>query len=449
MNATALVIRHAIFPLWTLKNRSARLKYLAQLERSQYWSRERLLEHQWSSFRRLVAHAFETCPFYRRSFERAGITPDDLRSPEDVAKVPMITKEDIQAHREEMVSSRYRREALIRDMTGGSTGSPMQFYYDADRRDSREAAAMRHDRWAGWDLGERRAILWGAPQDTRIDAGLKSRLRERLIERRLILDAASLDEEAMSRFARELLRYRPGTLLAYANTLGLFARYLRDQGIEAIRPRGIISSAEVLTPENRQLVEEVFSCRVFDRYGSREFGLIASECEAHCGMHVNAENLLVEAVVDGTPRVDEDGEIVVTDLRNYAMPMIRYRIRDVGRITGRVCECGRGLPLMELSGGRVTDFLTATDGRKVSGIVVATYVITNIPGIRQVQFVQDTPGAVTINLVRGGEWSAETQRELISRARRYLGEDMQFELSFRDRIPAEKSGKYRFCISTL
>ena len=129
--------------------------------------------------------------------------------------------------------------------------------------------------------------------------------------------------------------------------------------------------------------------------------------------------------------------------------MIRYRIRDVGRIMGRTCSCGRGLPLMELSGGRVTDFLTATDGRKVSGIVVATYVITNIPGIRQVQFVQNEPRSVTINLVKGADWSPATERDLIAKARGYLGEDMQFQLSFRDSIPHEKSGKYRFCISTL
>src|SRR4029077_8403140 len=117
--------------------------------------------------------------------------------------------------------------------------------------------------------------------------------------------------------------------------------------------------------------------------------VIASECATHEGMHINAENLLVEVVSGERSCSDEDGEIVITDLSNFAMPMIRYRIRDVGRIKQASCSCLRGLPLMELSAGRVTDFLVATSGTKVSGIVIATYVITNIPGIRQMQFIQN------------------------------------------------------------
>src|SRR5262249_51893036 len=149
---------------------------------------------------------------------------------------------------------------------------------------------------------------------------LKDRIRTWIQERRLILDASALSEAAMAGFARALISYQPAVLLAYANTLGLFARYVQAEKIEGIRPQGIICSAEVLTKENRQLIENVFGCPVFNRYGSREFAMIASECEAHEGLHINAENLLVEVVSDGRSCSDEDGEIVITDLRNFAMP---------------------------------------------------------------------------------------------------------------------------------
>lgn len=449
MDLASLAIKYVLYPLWAVKNGSSRLHNLMQLERSQYWSRDALLDQQWRLFKAIVVHAYESCPYYHEKYQTSGFLPDELRSPEDIGSVPTITKEEIQEHQNKMVSTKYPVESLIGDMTGGSTGSPMKFYYDKTRLDSRVGATLRHNRWAGWDLGDRAAILWGAPQDTRISGKLKERIRTWIQERRLILDASSLDDAAMASFARELARYQPSILQAYSNTLGLFARYVQAEGIVNIRPRGIVCSAEVLTEENRRLIEDTFGCPVFNRYGCREFAVIASECEAHEGMHINAENLLVEALADDRSCVDEDGEIVITDLRNFAMPMIRYRIRDVGRIKTASCRCGRGLPLMDLSGGRVTDFLLATNGSKVSGIVVATYVITNIPGIRQVQFVQNEAGTVIVNLVKGPEWSVSALDELSVRARRYLGEDMRLRVEFQDRISLEKSGKYRFSISNL
>jgi phenylacetate-CoA ligase len=324
----------------------------------------------------------------------------------------------------------------------------MVFYYDEDRLDSRVAAAIRHNRWAGWDIGSRAAILWGAPRDMQSSRKLWPRLRNWILDRSMILDASALDDAAMDKFARELQRYRPTVLLAYANTLGLFARYVEANGITGIRPHGIVCSAEVLTDENRKLIEKVFGCPVYNRYGSREFSVIASECEAHRGMHINAENLLVEVLEDEKDAA-APGEIVVTDLRNRAMPLIRYRTRDVGRMLEGVCSCGRGLPLLDLAGGRVTDFLVATNGRKVSGIVIATYVITNIPGVRQVQFRQDEPKALLVNLVKGPAWSDEAQRQLFGKLREFLGADMELRIEFKEEIPREVSGKYRFSISTV
>jgi len=449
VDPSALLIRHVLYPLWALKNGSSRLRYLADLEKSQYWSASRLIDQQWAFFKTMVAHAYETCPYYRQKFRKAGISPGDLHSRADIDGIPTIAKEEIQEHWNEMVSTKYSAESLIRDMTGGSTGSPVQFYYDKDRLDSRVGAILRHNRWAGWEIGDRAAILWGAPQDTKVSGKLRDRIRTWIHERRLILDASALSEAVMADFARELIRYRPTVLQAYSNTLGLFARYVQAQKIEGIRPRGIVCSAEVLTEDNRRLIEETFGCAVYNRYGCREFAVIASECDAHQGLHINAENLLVEVVQNGRSCRGEDGEIVVTDLRNFAMPMIRYRIRDMGRIKEKSCACLRGLPLMELSGGRVTDFLTATDGSKVSGIVVATYVITNLAGIRQMQFVQNERGSVTINVVKGHEWSSQTLIDLTARVHKYLGNDMRLQLIFRDNIPLERSGKYRFSISTL
>src|SRR5262249_23711189 len=148
-DALALAIRHAIFPAWVVKNRSARLRYLHNLQRSQFWTPQRLRETQWSAFQRLLSHAVATTPFYREKFRRAGLSVQDLRSPEDLASVPTVTKEEIQESGESMLSEAFRKETLLPDMTGGSTGSPLRFFYETDCRDAREASALRHDSWAG------------------------------------------------------------------------------------------------------------------------------------------------------------------------------------------------------------------------------------------------------------------------------------------------------------
>jgi phenylacetate-coenzyme A ligase PaaK-like adenylate-forming protein len=131
------------------------------------------------------------------------------------------------------------------------------------------------------------------------------------------------------------------------------------------------------------------------------------------------------------------------------MPMIRYRTRDIGALQKSACDCGRGLPLLELEGGRTTDFLTAVGGQKVSGIVLATYAITNLPGIRQVQFVQERLDCVRARVVRADEWSDQSSRVLTERLRSFLGAAMTVHVEFAEDIPLEASGKYRFSISTL
>jgi phenylacetate-CoA ligase len=131
------------------------------------------------------------------------------------------------------------------------------------------------------------------------------------------------------------------------------------------------------------------------------------------------------------------------------MPMIRYRTRDAGALLPGVCDCGRGLPLLNLTGGRVTEFLTALGGQKVSGIVLATYAVTSIPGVRQIQFVQDRAERVRARVVRRAEWSADSAMTLVGKVRGFLGDAMTVDIEFVDEIPLEASGKYRFSISTL
>lgn len=446
MDPVAALNRRVLFPAWVLKNRSTRLQYVRQFEATQFLSRDELQALRWRQFRQLLDHANARCPFYRRKFAAIGLEPGDIGDADAVRHLPMTTKQEIQEFQDELIADDADRSRLVRDMTGGSTGAPMVFFYDRDRLDSRAAATIRHNRWTGWDIGEKMAVLWGAARDVGTAPSLKIRVRDWIIDRRVLLDASAIDDARMERFLAELRRSRARFVLGYANTLALFARFLRARGLPPPPSKAVISSAELLTSEDRRVIEDTFGCRVFNRYGSREFAVIASECEAHDGMHINAESLWIE-----TERLESAGapEIVVTDLRNFDMPLIRYRTMDSGHLRDSYCPCGRTLPLLDLAGGRVTDFLQRRDGTRVSGIVLATYAITNLPGVAQIQFVQTAPESVTVKVVRGLEWRETTAEGLLQRVREYLGHDMPIELAFVNEIPREASGKFRFSISAL
>ncbi|MEW5733685.1 MAG: AMP-binding protein [Thermodesulfobacteriota bacterium] len=443
----ALLHRNVIHPLWTAKDGDYPYRHLRLLEKSQYARRESLDALRLARLRALVSHAFEKCPYYRKSFADAGVGPADIKTLADIARFPRIAKRDIQEHREEMRRSDRSPEQLILNRTGGSTGEPLLFYLDAERMRSRKAATIRHDRWAGKDVFTLYASVWGHAGK---QEGLKTALVDRYVRRFFYLDASAVNDASLAAFMDQVRRLAPEVFLGYANALLLLARHLESAGITDFpRPRAVISSAEVLTPESRATISRVLGCPVFDRYGCRETSVIASECPAHDGLHINEENLLVEVLdANGKPAPPgRPGEIVITDLMNLAMPLIRYRIRDMGELLPGPCPCGRTLSRMKISGGRVTDFLRLPDGRMVSGASLTINLVANIPGVRQAQILQPDPDRVVLRLVRGEEFSDATVQKIKSEARKLLGESAAIGLDFVDRIEPLASGKHPFSIS--
>lgn len=442
--------RHVAYPLALGKRGDwSQLAYIREFERTQYLSPAAIRDLQWERLRALLAHAYQRCSFYRDRFDAAGVHPRDLRDPGDLVGLPPLEKREIQTHRDRLVAEGWPRDDLIVNQTGGSTGSPISFYLSQDRKRSRAAGTVRHNRWAGWDVGDKVACIWGAPRD-RPAAGWRTRLRNALLERQLFLDTGHVTEEKLAAFHDALKRFRPQVILAYARSAELFARYIRARGLTAYQPRSIVTSAEVLEPAGRALLEEVFGCPVFNRYGCREVSVVASECSAHRGLHTMAEGLLVEVVrADGTPAAHgELGSILVTDLLNYAMPLIRYRIGDLGSWDPGECPCGRGLPRLRSVAGRVTDFLIGGDGRMVSGVFLATYVVAQRPSLGQVQIVQDEPGRSLFRIKPGPGFRADADLEYLTAAtREHLGPDMVIDHEIVTELAAEPSGKFLFCRS--
>jgi phenylacetate-CoA ligase len=260
-----------------------------------------------------------------------------------------------------------------------------------------------------------------------------------------------MSRQTMEKFIQELRSFQPRTILAYANAMHLFAQYCKESGVSDIRPKSIITTAEVLHEHQRTEIEEVFGCRVFNRYGCREVSVIASECEEHDGMHINADALYFEIIKDDSRPANpgETGDIIITDLYNFGMPFIRYKIEDMGVMTDRKCSCGRGLPLMEMVAGRVTDFLVTPDGTRVSGAALTIYIIANTAGVRQAQFIQNEEKLIILKIVRGNDFNNDSTEFLYQKFHEFFGFNMKVEIQFVDNIPKEASGKYRFSICNL
>lgn len=444
-------LRRRVFePLSVWRSGSPKLRYWKELEKSQYLPAEELRSIQWGRLKEFLRVVYERNDFYRKRFQSVGATPEDIRSASDLKILPILTKKELRENLPGMITEGYRLDRLWKFKTGGSTGKPLDLYVTEEFSELRNACARRHDRWSGWEVGEPVGALWGnvhGPQ------GIRETLKWHLLDPYVFFDTMHMDAEAIKRFAREWKKVRPTLLFGHAHSIYLLSRYIEELSIDEIRPRGIISTSMMLLPHERKHIEKTFGNIVFDRYGCEEVGLIGSECEAHDGMHMNVENLVIEFEDGPSTGVDptsepQPAEIIVTDLMNLAMPLIRYAVEDMGICRDRMCRCGRGLPLMDGVVGRVADFLIKEDGTQVAGISLIENTLTKYSGLDQMQIVQEEISRFRILLVAGAGYREETGMDLVRYFQSIFGE-VKIDLEFVQSIPRERNGKYRFSICNV
>lgn len=440
--------KHVFFPLREIKDGAHRAKYLRELSSSQWLDAETLRQRQWERVREMVGYAFKHCPYYQDRFAGAGLNATTLREWRDFRRLPILTKMDIRKNGERLLSREFRQEDLVEAKTGGSTGVALKLYFDKQCQEMRNAAAMRSDQWAGWGIGMQVAAIWGNPP---VADTLKKKLRSLLLERTIYLDTMEINEDSVRRFVYDWQRTRPRVIFGHSHSIYILAMYLQRLGIEHLRPQGIISTSMMLLEPERRLIEDVFRCRVTNRYGCEEVSLIACECERHEGLHLNMDHVVVEFLrEDGTEAAPgEEANIIVTDLVNRGMPLIRYRVGDMGVPSDRICPCGRGLPLMERVTGRQADFLKRPDGSLVAGVSLVERTLTAILGIEQMQLVQDELHHVCAKVVRDSHFSEVSELKLRNELQTVFGEDVAIEIQYVPALGQTRLGKYRFAICNV
>ncbi len=431
-------------PLDAWRTGSQHLRYLKELEQTQYDPTEVIRHRQWIRVRQLIQHAYDTVPYYRRIMDSRGLHPSDIRSLSDLSLLPILTKQNIRDHETELLSSAFSKDRLTLKRTSGSTGVPLSIRVNRQAIEWKTACTLRSDMWSGYRRGGRVAKVWGNPEY--LHHGWKGKLRNWLLDRAIYLDTLHVDDARMQAFTNQLRAAPPSLLFGHAHSLYLYACYLRRTKQECIRPDGIISTAMLLHRHERQVIEEVFGRPVTDRYGCEETSLIASACEVHHGLHLNADSVYAELRpgLDGT-----SGQLLLTDLTNMAMPLIRYQVGDVVLGSERTCSCGRGLPMIESIQGREADYVLTPSRRLISGISLTENFALKITGAAQVQIVQEKIDFLRVRLVRDERFNAQSHRQIRELVQATFGDEMAYEVEFVDRIPQERSGKYRFCISPI
>ncbi len=439
------------FHHWMI-SRTASL-YYDELKQSQWLSPEKIKEYQEIKLQKLINHSYYHVGYYRELFDELGLKPSDIKTIEDLQKLPLLNKAIVRSNLHfDLMSDNHNKKNVLKVSTSGSTGEPFVCYADKHQLEIRWASTLRSQEWSGYRFGDKQARLWHQT----IGMTTLQVIREKIdafFNRRMFIPAYEMNKRNLEGFINQLKQNKPVLIDGYAESFNFLAHYIENYGLEGVKPKAIMSSAQLLPPQSRKIMEKQFGCGVFDKYGSREFSGIAYECDAHDGHHVVAESYIVEILKDGKPaKPGETGEVVITDLNNYCMPFIRYRIGDlaVAVDNSKACSCGRGLPKIGDIEGRVQAIIMTNNGSYIPGTFFAHFFKDYDYIVRQYQVVQEEHGKITLKIVKGLSFAESVFKEkVLSGLYEFLGDDMVVEVEYVDKIAMVRTGKQQGSISKL
>ncbi len=437
-----------VFPVFDLLRGRRNLERLRFLRKSQFWSRERLRAWQLEKLNALLVQARDHSSFHRARLEGVSLP---LASVDDLKRLPVLTKRDIQQNREAIVCANIPESRREKARTGGSTAEPTHFYQDKSGMDWNRGTVYRSQEWSGTFLGERTVQMMGS----HYDYNERQRLFLRFtlwLQRYKDMPVAFMSDALLGEYVHELARFRPTSIWGYSSAIHALACFVEKNhpGMRFDFLKALVTSSETLQPHQRDKINAVFGGpKVFDHYGSREM-YMASECREHSGYHMHAETVILEVLKGDGSRAapGEPGRIVLTDLFNHAFPFIRYEVGDMGILAPEApCPCGVTLPKLASVEGRITDLLVLKDRTLTSPNF--TLLFTDHEGVDAYQFVQKKVDEVELRIVRNDRYTPEVEAYLQKSLSHLMGSQTRFWFTYLDTIEVPKSGKRRYIISEV
>jgi phenylacetate-CoA ligase len=406
------------------------LKSYRRLDQEQWLPAGELEARQHRRLEQILRHAYEQIPHYRKAFDEVGIHPGEIQSKNDLVHLPLLKRE----HLRELSESIARSPAAARlqsSFTSGSTAEGARTYFDDE----------------AWLLGKyllklRARLACGVRPWDRIAQFQWIPNRDTPFRRHLLRQKSFGIDRDFDDVLSAARSYRPTVLYGFPGYLQKLGKAARDE----LKARLVFASGEMMSARMRTAIEEAFGATVYDVYGCTEMKEIAWECEQRRGYHINADWLVVEILAKPSGDVPA-GSIVVTSLYNYAMPLIRYVVGDIGRLVEGACGCGRTLPLMAPDTGRAVDYVVLRDGREVSPYTVMTPVEA-LSGVSQFEILQEDLDRLLVRVVPSPTWG-EITRETIQRSMNEILPGVRIEIALVEKIEQQYAGKYRIVQSRV
>jgi phenylacetate-CoA ligase len=424
---------------WIIGKR-AKVFYL-WLKSLEFSSRDELHRLQLRRLRSLLQHAYLTVPYYKRTFDAAGFKPSQIENIADISKIPLLSKQDVRENVHfAMFSDLHDKKEMHKINTSGSTGEPFVCYADKFQLEMRFATTLRALEMSGWKFGDRQLRLWHQTLGMSRTQAFKERL-DAWFMRRHFIPAFEMSEDSLKSLIKTIEKKKPVLIDGYAESLNFIA--IASTSRSKHSPRAVMSSAQQLTDSTRAQIENQFGAKVLDKYGSREFSGIAYQCLESQHHHVQDESYVLEVLVDGRPaKVGEVGEVVVTDLNNFSMPLIRYRIGDMAIAVDQTpCRCGRPHSQIGAISGRTQALISCTNGVWLPGTFFAHFFKDFDFAVQHYQITQETSEKFTLKLVPKSQFTDVVKGRIIDDLKAYTGQEQIIEVSLVDEIPLLKTGK--------
>jgi phenylacetate-CoA ligase len=452
MNIVSTLSRNFALPhLLKRDNRSSTIKYLYELDKSQWWPYEKLRDLQLQKLCKLLIYAYENTEYYKKVFDERGIKPESIKSIDDLEMLPILTRDTIYDNIEALRSQNPRLGTIQKILTGGTTGQQATIYRDQESFNIKLAASWRFEEWIGRKLCDRLAYFWPAHADYFPDKSKIEVFKDEYLLGFIFFYTGSHNTKAFNKYYHKLLRYKPRFIKVFPSALNVFLNYMEANKLSFPKIDSILTTGEPLYDVQKSRFEKVFDCPIFVLYSSREGGNTAGECDKHEGLHVAMETTIVEFNRSGkNVENNQVGDILITDLTNYAMPLIRYAINDQGKRLGARCSCGRGLELISNVVGRLSDDFWGTDGQRHTGHTLS-YHLTMNPDypIGQIQIIQNTLTDFYVRITDKPEPTEKTFAFIESKMKGIIGETISIKIEVVKELPKEKSGKVRLLICNV
>lgn len=416
-------------------------RLLVEARRNQWLKPSELEELQEKRLRAIVKHAYENTIYYHRRFKESEITPDDIRSSEDLKKIPVTTKDDVRKYGlTEMTSHGLNLNKCRIVPTSGSSGTPMRIVYDQNADDFSKAINLRSMIENGLGITDRMVNL----------GDMRTAKKPLWFQKLGVLNLQTVDIfDDIDKEVDDLLKINPKSMIGYASQLRLLSEYKLKHDLNGLQPNTIFSTAEILDPDTRRIINTAFDLNVVDLFGCIEVNRTAWECQEHCGYHMDVDSVVMELLDDGeSVSAGERGEVVYTSLYNYAMPLIRYQVGDVATPTDEICPCGRGLPLLKSVEGRKDDFIQLPSGKAISPITIHL-IVKHTPEIVECQVTQESLDKISVSLVVTGKFTNVHSQRLIQEMNQALNNEISVDIRVVDAIQRGPNGKMRMVISKV